>query len=874
MPDCPANGWPVGTKVPPCCAGADAEGVVNSGTLLPAFFAEESATVGAVVYLLLLLWTFIGVAIVSDVFMAAIEVITSKEYLVMTISEAGQERQLKLKVWNDTVANLTLMALGSSAPEILLSVIELFGNNMFSGDLGPATVVGSAAFNLFIISAVCVYCIEDGEVRLIEGTRVYGVTSTTSILAYFWLLVIVQFMGAHSVSIFESVLTFCFFPVLVIAAWLVDTDRCFTRLRDSKPKVARRASIFVDSNDELNKQLVAELRKKLMLQYPGVSDKLLTKLVAAEMERQRPKSRAQYRIDAVHHFTGGKRSSLHAHHEVHKEVTKAQDTHEFHPLHEQPAGEPRAAVIEWDSVAYSVLEKGEPDPEVPGDFTGYVTVTIRRSDATAACTVYYATKDGDGSPDGPDGYPRAIAHAIEDYIPSEGDVQFEAGELTKDIKIKIVDDDKFEDDEDFYVELSNVQCETPLVLGEHWRCRVTIIDDDDPGILQFTRDEYIVTEGVDSCAKVMVERVHGSTGQISCKYKTEQESAKEGADYTDTHGELTFLDSQTQKEIQIPISNDEAYEKKETFRVTIYDAEGGARFDENTTGGKESARCEVIIQNNDEATQKVNAIVDAWNEFREANRIGTSNWAEQFSAAIYVDGSKEDQAEAGCFDWFLHILSFIWKIIFAFVPPTDFCGGWLCFFVSLGMIGLVTALVGDLATNLGCSLDIPNDVTAITLVALGTSLPDTFASMSAATQDPYADASIGNIMGSNSVNVFLGLGLPWSMGAIYWNNNWESRKQEWLDYEFNGMTYAELGFDVMYPNGAFITPAGSLGFSVGLFSGLALLCIMFLAFRRVKFGGELGGERGAKIGSMLVLISLWVTYIVIAIWRSLSLANS
>ena len=31
------------------------------------------------------------------------------------------------EVWNDTVANLTLMALGSSAPEILLAVIELLG---------------------------------------------------------------------------------------------------------------------------------------------------------------------------------------------------------------------------------------------------------------------------------------------------------------------------------------------------------------------------------------------------------------------------------------------------------------------------------------------------------------------------------------------------------------------------------------------------------------------------------------------------------------------------------------------------------------------------------------------------------------------------
>ena len=48
------------------------------------------------------------------------------------------------------------MALGSSAPEILLSVIEIVGNNMEAGELGPGTIVGSAAFNLLCISAVCV----------------------------------------------------------------------------------------------------------------------------------------------------------------------------------------------------------------------------------------------------------------------------------------------------------------------------------------------------------------------------------------------------------------------------------------------------------------------------------------------------------------------------------------------------------------------------------------------------------------------------------------------------------------------------------------------------------------------------------------------
>ena len=49
------------------------------------------------------------------------------------------------------------------------------------------------------------------------------------------------------------------------------------------------------------------------------------------------------------------------------------------------------------------------------------------------------------------------------------------------------------------------------------------------------------------------------------------------------------------------------------------------------------------------------------------------------------------------------------------------------------------------------------------------SATDTFASKVAAQQDPYADASIGNVTGSNAVNVFLGIGIAWTMAAIYHN---------------------------------------------------------------------------------------------------------
>ena len=69
----------------------------------------------------------------------------------------GKEEPIEISVWNATVANLTLMALGSSAPEIFLSIIETVTNlENEPGELGASTIVGSAAFNLLIITAVSI----------------------------------------------------------------------------------------------------------------------------------------------------------------------------------------------------------------------------------------------------------------------------------------------------------------------------------------------------------------------------------------------------------------------------------------------------------------------------------------------------------------------------------------------------------------------------------------------------------------------------------------------------------------------------------------------------------------------------------------------
>jgi len=196
----------------------------------------------------------------------------------------------------------------------------------------------------------------------------------------------------------------------------------------------------------------------------------------------------------------------------------------------------------------------------------------------------------------------------------------------------------------------------------------------------------------------------------------------------------------------------------------------------------------------------------------------------------------EEGEELTRMDYVLHALSFYWKIILAVIPPTSYWSGWATFLVSLVMIGIITALVGDLAGMFGCCIGISKPVTAITFIALGTSIPDTFASKLAATSDPHADAAIGNVTGSNSVNVFLGLGFPWTLAAIY--------------HAANGTTYE--------------VPAGSLAFSVAVFTICALICLALLVIKRKLMGAELGGKGFWRYGLGIILAALWFIYVLLS----------
>ena len=205
------------------------------------------------------------------------------------------------------------------------------------------------------------------------------------------------------------------------------------------------------------------------------------------------------------------------------------------------------------------------------------------------------------------------------------------------------------------------------------------------------------------------------------------------------------------------------------------------------------------------------------------------------------------------------LLSLPWKLICAIVPPPEWSDGWSCFLVTLVLIGLLTALVGDLANHMGCCLGIAKSTTAMTFVAMGSSLPDTFASRIAAATEPTADACIVNITGSNSVNVFLGLGLPWMAAAIYWASYGQEHEAVWRD------RYSSEPWYTPQMAVSFVVPAGDLGYSVQIFLAVASLCFGTLIARRRLLGAELGGPPVSRWLSAIFFVGLWGMYITLSI---------
>uniref|UniRef100_A0A915A8H3 Calx-beta domain-containing protein n=1 Tax=Parascaris univalens TaxID=6257 RepID=A0A915A8H3_PARUN len=774
----------------------------SPGLLLPVWNPQQDVGVAtivfrAVLYFMAMLYMFFGVSIVADRFMAAIEVITSQEREVKLKKITGEPYTILIRIWNETVSNLTLIALGSSAPEILLSVIEIFGNNFEAGDLGPSTIVGSAAFNLFVIIGICIYAVPSPEKRMVQHNSVFWVTVAWSTFAYIWLYLIISVFSPGVIQVWEGVLTFIFFPLTVLSAYLADQytekfgRRLLTDVRTSflmrsesarvKHKDAdgvihlpkRRLSLLSTQWDadviafEEHRKKYLDMFKKLRAENPDAPAEELEKLGLERVVSQEPKSRAFYRIQATRKLIGSGDIA------TKKMKTKISEL----ATPQMPIKREQEVVVSFDPACYVCLESA-------GSVNVRVKCDTEEIDVPVEVTVHYRTIAD-------------TAQEYSDFVPTEGILKFEEGQKWQEIRIGIVDNDIYEEDEQFMVCLSQVRAyrsgeESKPVqarLGCASTATVLIVDDDHAGAFGFASEKFKVAEskGV-FIAEVL--RTRGARGEVSIPYKTIDGAAKAGQDYIAVEGHVRFKDEQTKAEIAVEIINDDEYEKNEDFYLELgepiwhRECHYGKDVELGRPALSDHPRCKIVITEDHEFKNFIDKIVTSANT---SIMVGTHSWKQQFKEAIEFESEKDGEPTSA--EVLMHFLALPWKLLFASIPPTVYMKGWLCFFVAIFMIGILTAIIGDLASHFGCTVRLKDSITAISLVAMGTSVPDTFASRTAALQDQWADSSIGNVTGSNAVNVFLGIGIAWTIAAIY--------------HAFNGSE--------------FHVHAGSLAFSVTMF---------------------------------------------------------
>ena len=455
-------------------------------------------------YFLALVYLFLGISIVTDIFMGSIEVIVSQTKSVNYEDEDGIPREANISVWNPTIANLTLMALGSSSPEIFLVLIETISNLGSSpGELGPATIVGSAAFNLMVISAVCVVSVPEGETKKITDIFVFGVTAVTSILAYIWLYIVLEVWSKGRIELAEAIITFLFFPIFIASAYLA--DKINQKLRENKEKTqnlkqrnipikeffhilgAKNTENAKKQNKDGDYQKVNDLNGfwKNYFGNKEATAETLEKLKKDMVPKDPIQQRIHFRRQIGRTFRTTYRTEIKKNEILFKEIKKVEK--------EQPKF--LSPIVGFKCLHYSVSEGiGKLNVKFINKTGMEMEVGVRTVDLTA--------------------------NAGEDYYAIDEIISFGDAQKEQYVEVKIIDDDTFEPDEDFYIEIYDPETGERLP-GSDTRTKITIIDDDKPGKFGFSsRLLHVCAE--DKVAKLKILRQQGTDGQIQLKFRSQE----------------------------------------------------------------------------------------------------------------------------------------------------------------------------------------------------------------------------------------------------------------------------------------------------------------------------------------------------------------
>merc|ERR1719229_536245 len=321
--------------------------------------------------------------------------------------------------------------------------------------------------------------------------------------------------------------------------------------------------------------------------------------------------------------------------------------------------------IFFDPPHYTVMESAGCFP---------VTIVREGGDMNETVQVDYKTEDGSASSEG-------------DYIEAIGTLTFGPGETQKHVTLEVLDDDVFEEDEHFYIRISNLRrkdgrafkeievtaddgsrsMQAATQLGTPHMATIMILDDDHSGIFGFAESEAEIVESV-GVFECKVQRISGARGKVAIPYSTEDGTAKEGTHYEAVEGELLFCNEETEKIIEIPILDEESYEKNLIMYVNIEEprhiAEGkeGEGVDYSILDAKkpeslteeekiallgrpclgQNTKLQIRIKESKEFKSSVDKLMAKTNNSILA---GSSSWLEQFTGAFEVQADDDEEGE-------------------------------------------------------------------------------------------------------------------------------------------------------------------------------------------------------------------------------------
>lgn len=265
------------------------------------------------------------------------------------------------------------------------------------------------------------------------------------------------------------------------------------------------------------------------------------------------------------------------------------------------------------------------------------------------------------------------ATAGADYEAFDTIVSFGDGQREQHVEVKIINDDTFEPNEDFLIELYDPETKARLP-GIDTETKVTIIDDDKPGKLGFA-SRFIKIRGKDKAAKLKILRQEGTDGQISVKFKTQEiknanYKAIPGVDYVAVGGTVHFEQGENEKEIMIPILERPSLEERgDQFEVELYEPTNGS-----TLGKKSQITVEIV--GDTEVIRKAKGIEEIIKLMQKDQNL---SWGQQFKNAILLSPQVDENGiidEITGLEAALHFFGIGWKVLFATIPPARYWKGW------------------------------------------------------------------------------------------------------------------------------------------------------------------------------------------------------